>query len=525
MNQREAGELLAHESRKLSATIKEARCSNDPVIAGYAIALSIFKAKTDLGLFGALIVGPDGRTSKVAKFIGKHSDAFAWTAINSDAGLSRLLFEHVGDVPTFKSVHSKSIKDVVARQAAKFAEEWSELTKSASEKVEHRIVYGQAVKDGYDSIKLDSCMRGETGPKLYAGNPDVVGLVIVTDRRTKVDIGRALLWNTAEGTKVLDRIYPNGHRDVVDYLKDLAGNEGWDYRDSQSMDKRAFTSGKHYTVEVTNVGHWPYMDTFYTADRIGKDRVRLYTNGHGGAYLQSTSDRCPFTGAPADCDDDDNENQVYSDYHEEYIDEDDAVYSEHHGTYLHRDAAVELIGGDYATEDDVIFTTVGRRSEQYAIADDVVETHDGEYIWNRDPDLIQLADGDTYSYRGDDAVVEIIGGQYVLRTDYDAVELIDGRWAVTDDAVELFDGTWAEATDAGVVELHDGTYAHKDYSFLLELFDGTWALPDDVVLVTAGPNAGKYDLASRVSEIDGETFSRGQDDDQLTIEALVDLVA
>ena len=155
------------------------------------------------------------------------------------------------------------------------------------------VVYGQEVYDWYqDSDGPETCMRGRSYPRLYANNPDTVGLVVI--RRSGDFFGRALLWKTDQGTVFMDRIYPN-HGIHVTMLKRWADGQGWDYLDNQGYGQSVSANGNYYTVTLKHhTLRFPYMDTFRYSDSPDistDDPIKLHMNddtlrsfGRNGCY-------------------------------------------------------------------------------------------------------------------------------------------------------------------------------------------------------------------------------------------------
>jgi hypothetical protein len=166
-----------------------------------------------------------------------------------------------------------------------------------------------------------SCMRGESYVQMYADNPDVCEMVIVS-----LDgeyFGRALLWHTDEGQTVLDRIYPNSGIHV-ELLKSYATEQGWDYLEKQSYEEH-FVSRRayHVTIRRNDNGEFPYMDTFrYCYSDDITDPPFILTNQRNGAYHYILTD----TDGSLDHD---------SDFCRSYEDNDDEEEGEGSGEYTY----------------------------------------------------------------------------------------------------------------------------------------------------------------------------------------------
>lgn len=107
----------------------------------------------------------------------------------------------------------------------------------------------------YDEQYGESCMLFNEAVDFYSDNPQAVGLLRIEDVEGN-PYGRALVWNTDQGTTVLDRIYPSdGGRHVVAAIA-YAQRQGWELADY--LDEAR-------TVSVRDTGNYPWLDTFYFA--------------------------------------------------------------------------------------------------------------------------------------------------------------------------------------------------------------------------------------------------------------------
>ena len=122
------------------------------------------------------------------------------------------------------------------------------------------ILTGEAIGRAYEqAVGAKSCMTGDCRMvEVYSDNPDKVGLVVL--RKTQA---RALLWNTDQGVKLLDRIYPNSGVHVK-ALHAWCGSLGYDWRSSQGAE----FNGTHlcgedaqYTVTLKYCNDLPFLDT------------------------------------------------------------------------------------------------------------------------------------------------------------------------------------------------------------------------------------------------------------------------
>ena len=117
-----------------------------------------------------------------------------------------------------------------------------------------QLLTGSDIEDWYreNDETCHSCMTGENSEKvrLYAFNPEKVKLLVYQNRY------RALVWNTDDNKKVLDRIYPTDCSAEIKFLENYAEKNGWVIR----RDARE----KHLpvTLKLPDNDLFPYMDTF-----------------------------------------------------------------------------------------------------------------------------------------------------------------------------------------------------------------------------------------------------------------------
>lgn len=224
-------------------------------------------------------------------------------------------------------------------------EEFSNVYKATYDAIdmppEFVILKGDDIKWGYlvdnyvpcEGTTLgNSCMRHSYCQKyfdIYTENEDVCSLLVLKES-DKVK-GRALLWVLDDGTNYMDRIYTASDSDKHLFEEWADKNN---YR-KYSNDHKS----KSVKVEENSYDYYPYMDTFFsfnTEDGIlsssesgNRDCIKLQDT-HGG-YQEAG---------------------VWSDYEQEYIDEDYAVWIESIDDYVHQDNAVYLEYKDIYEIDD-----------------------------------------------------------------------------------------------------------------------------------------------------------------------------
>ena len=202
-----------------------------------------------------------------------------------------------------------------------------------------------------------SCMKYEKCKEyldLYVNNDDKVSLLLLKSKDDKSKIrGRALLWelSTPSGRTFMDRIYYVDDSDIY-LFKDYAAENGWIYKNNQNMNEDGdWTDSKtgekiYYDLIVDDIddpgdGHYPYCDTmkYFDGDTISNSLDSI--NSSDGKKLESTSGEYEGIG-------------IYSDYYDEYINEDDMVWCNRGDGYRYEDDCyyseyyAESIANDYA---------------------------------------------------------------------------------------------------------------------------------------------------------------------------------
>ena len=135
--------------------------------------------------------------------------------------LGRLMTRHLGYDPKKYSLAIQVLTDAYIAEVRRA-------------NVSFDVVQGEDIVEAYKvEWGAHSCMTGKDSKytEFVEENEDVISMLLFKDKTTKA---RALLWNTVEGDRVLDRIYPNSgwHIDVI---KKWAAGLGIITRDSQSL--------------------------------------------------------------------------------------------------------------------------------------------------------------------------------------------------------------------------------------------------------------------------------------------------
>jgi hypothetical protein len=284
----------------------------------------------------------------------------------------------------------------------------------------------------------NSCMRYkqcENFIEFYAYNPGVSLVILMSDDETQDDriMGRALLWDIAEidgievKRKFLDRIYTIYKTDIHFY-KEYAKRNGWLYKNEQSMSstedivdpldgtnkRRSFKTTS--TAKMTD--EFPYMDTmkyFYydenflaNTDKYGsecyfledtngefEDMTGIYVEYYARSYPEDDLTWCELGGeyrlnneaiyieqyGESATQEYIDQNMVYSEYEENYIDNYDSVYSNYHEDYLSSENAIEVYksGTAYVESVDEL-----EDSETDARSDNEINDSCFEYSWTDD---------------------------------------------------------------------------------------------------------------------------------------------
>lgn len=154
---------------------------------------------------------------------------------------------------------------------------------------EFEIVNGTKIIDAYrtgpSSCMSRPCYDEDSPVKWYAINPKTVSLLRI--KRGLSYVGRALLWNTDQGTKVLDRIYPSNGGTHIVAAQNWASDQGWDYRTNHAFETAQTASKKmSYTCTMYNGGvGYPFLDSFRFTDHLTYPMVLNLKNGR---YMFST---------------------------------------------------------------------------------------------------------------------------------------------------------------------------------------------------------------------------------------------
>ena len=290
--------------------------------------------------------------------------------------------------------------------------------------------------EGVGKEDMGSCMSSTAAQEyleIYTANPEQVSCVVLLNPKDKTIRGRALIWTTTDGTRVMDKVYTTNN-EYNKYFNKYAEAHGLitDRNDNYNV---ALENGGEYK-------YYPYMDTFmhYTPDN------GILSTYDGKTTLQSTTGGSSETNYSEMFATHYSEDEAsYSEYYDDYIPHDEATMTYNDQYVLYNDVT-RLTAGEYegedALDDDVVKLTAGNYDGEYVLKDEAVEDYEGNIIFSEE--AYNLDNGE---YRGEYAlgqdVVEIYENSgYALRKE--SVELTAGQyeeeWCLREDAYVLLEG-------------------------------------------------------------------------------------
>ena len=313
----------------------------------------------------------------------------------------------------FNDVRETPIKDSDLESFVNAYKSTYDKVNNVSEKFE--LVKGEDIRywyleDRYEEVKGqlgNSCMRYAKCQKyldIYVQNPEVCNLLILKGDTPDKIIGRALVWTINDGPGVagkryMDRVYTINDSDKLLFQ-------------TYAKEHDILTTSNSYKISVKKgrYDYYPYMDTF-TCYNYETGILSTSDAGDNILNLQNTDGTA-----------EDGSGMVWSDYHNEYIDEDDARWCEDVETWVHYDNVVWLEYMDEYVSDsaDTVYSEYFDGS--YYREDAVYSTCMDDWLKENDSDVIEIktnAEGDT-DYCAKDYTEHYIelDGEYYLRKNY-----------------------------------------------------------------------------------------------------------
>jgi hypothetical protein len=182
-----------------------------------------------------------------------------------------------------------------------------------------------------------SCMTDKEYVSWYADNPQVVRVFVMYDETERI-LARALVWKV-EGhpfSYLMDRVYYVNMKDGEKMIK-YAKEQGWAHmssfgRGSDIVYKNVVYDGKIEVVMENNPKNlYPYVDTLCYYTKSTKTLSNVY--GDHDMVLQDQHGHSV-------------ESTIWSEFYDEYIDEEDAVWSEDMDSYIYASMAERMIPDD-----------------------------------------------------------------------------------------------------------------------------------------------------------------------------------
>lgn len=318
-------------------------------------------------------------------------DCTSWIETRSPLGIGRL----VNSILPGK-FDSKEIED--------FTNKFKMRQTNSTEKFE--IIEGEDIAFWYSSNNYyeesytlgSSCMRevDDYFFKIYTLNPEVCKMLVLLDEDGDGEmklLGRALLWkpfykksynNELEFEWFLDRQYAINDAIILKF-REYADKEGWSYkkRNTHSDLNEIVYKGSDYSVKMKlqlqkykgdyDYGSYPYVDTFR---RYDPESGILYNDSDDTKknqyLLNSTEGEYEETST----------GMVWSEYHDEHIEEDSAVYSDPLETWIRRYGAVQVDNGSrryygWYPEDSDDITYDGWNEYHIHVDDSIYSEHYG----------------------------------------------------------------------------------------------------------------------------------------------------
>lgn len=413
-------------------------------------------------------------------------DAFSLTVARDNPSQVSYYIEGYGDVIDYDTRKRAKISSFLSNRAMSagfdtsdkernvLSELWGVAVRKEST-FTHTVERNEGVFEAYRSI--GSCMQYKTNcTRFYAENPGRVGVLWVKDHKGKAS-ARALLWSTDEGTTVIDRVYPND-TPAMPYIQALAQENGWSMREDNTFggnDRPKLTCGKTYTVTMTDVGAYPYMDTFAYSSPF-------YEGGDICLYMEQD--------APSDAEAWRNEDGAHPHGWEQCSHCSEGVDVDYEGTYVEGELYCDVCLSD-------LFCWVDYRDEWYPRAGCVWSEIEEAYLPENDAIEVSNNSGQGEDFCHVNNAVEILGDHlpsYAHVSMCTQVTRADGdeAWALDDDVVEDHNGVDRHKDDVVEVTLENGEVVWALMDDAVFAYDCKDRLCDDCIMATAGDAEGDW---------------------------------
>lgn len=326
----------------------------------------------------------------------------------------------------------KFIQDITVKLQAEYIFD-ADMRVVKGESIRHYYHWEQYSSDINTESLQNSCMRHSSCREyfdLYVDNDNVSLLVAETPNGI---VGRAILWVTDCGTKLMDRIYGNGM--AVSNFKEWAKDNGYihKYKQSYSNDTEWITSigeviDKTYEITLNNASNgYPYMDTFKYTDDVDGSSIVLTNDEDYNAYTLDSTEGGPW------------ENRIET-VDGQYYNQDEVRYIQY-GT----------VSEGYYYEDDTFFCDY---DNEYFHIDDSVETDSGYTVYRESDSIVYIEYTDTYTHV-DNAVYSEHHEEYILITESVCCVINGDIWKEQSNVLTINDTDYIVHNDVTIDELQE----------------------------------------------------------------------
>ena len=378
---------------------------------------------------GKMTCLPKGKESML---VVDSNDKYVWRKQNRQEIKFGKAVRQILNQKNMPPTSDKFIQDITVKLQAEYVFD-ADMKVVKGEQIRHYYHHQQYNNDINTESLQNSCMRHSSCRDyfdLYADNDNVSMLIAETPNGI---IGRAILWVTDCGTKLMDRIYGNGM--AVNNFKEWAKDNGYihKYKQSYSNDTEWITSigeviDKTYEITLKNACNgYPYMDTFKYTDEIdGTDIVLTNDEDYNSHTLDSTE------GGPW-------ENRVET--------VDGTMYNEDEVRYIQYGTVTE----GYYYEDDTFFCDY---ENEYFHIDDSTETDAGYTVYRESESVVYIEYMDIYTHI-DNAEYSEHHEQYILMNESVNCVINGNIWKEQSNVVTINDTDYIVHSDVTIDELQE----------------------------------------------------------------------